>query len=274
MRGTVRILIIFFAYLNATGHLRAQTVTSSSDTVKKKQERPIPIIKPKGPKPITKEISGGFRLNSNGWSVYTDMGKVKTQDLRHSDMFYDVRLLQIEISEKKSPHEEKTATGRPPSNGGTDKYIYGKINNFYAVKLGWGFRKMLAGKPDPGTVSIHWVNVFGVSIGLLKPYYINVSDDPSTIKYTGGNQSDFLNQDVIEGKASLTKGLNEIKINPGGHIKSALHFDFSANRKNVLGIETGVNVEYYSQGVPLMAEQPATPYFVDIFLAFQYGRRW
>ena len=61
---------------------------------------------------------------------------------------------------------------------------------------------------------------------------------------------------------------------PGAHLKTALHFDFSANRKNVIGAEAGLNVEYYSQSIALMATQNATPYFVDAYVSFQFGRRW
>ncbi len=262
------------ATCSATNLLYAQSSVKPNDTVKKTQI-PVAVLKPKGPKAITHEMSAGLRLNSNGWSIYTDIGKVKAKDIKHSDMFYNVRFWQIEFTEKKNPREQKITSDYGGVTGGTGKYIYGKINNFYAVKLGLGFRTLIAGKPDPGTVSIHWVNAFGVSIGLLKPYYLNVYSDPSAIKFADATtQSDFLNQQVIEGKAAFTKGLSEIKVNPGGHFKSAFHFDFSTNRKNVMGVEVGANVEYYSQAIPLMANQTATPYFVDMFVAFQYGRRW
>jgi hypothetical protein len=123
-------------------------------------------------------------------------------------------------------------------------------------------------------VSIHWVNAGGISIGLLKPYYLNVLQDPSVIEYKDPEKVNFLNQNIIEGSAGFSKGLSQISVIPGAHFKSALHFDFSTNRKNVIGIEAGVNVEYYTSAVPLMANQTAVPYFVDLFIAAQFGRRW
>jgi hypothetical protein len=263
--------VIFFIFCFAVSNVHAQLTTNATDTVRKPQQI-ITYPKPKGPKPITHEVSAGFRLNSNGWSAYTDIGKVKPKDLRHSDMFYSVRFWQIEFTEKKSPNEEKLTSDN--SGSGSSKYIYGKINNFYALKLGYGFRKLLVGKPDPGTVSMHWVNVIGPSLGLLKPYYLNVYSDPNAIKYSDATASDFLNQGVIEGSAGFSKGLGEVKFIPGGHFKSAMHFDFSANRKNVIGVETGFNIEYYSSQIQLMANQAGTSYFFDIFLAIQFGKRW
>ena len=266
IRTIIWLLLSYCACLNAY----AQDAVNSFDSTHKVLLHTV-TLKPKGPKPITHEMSVGFRLNSDGWSAYTDIGRVKTNDPRHGDMFYNVRFWQIEITEKKSPDEYKTTSD---NGGGNNTYIYGKINNFYAVKLGWGYRKMLAGKPDPGSVSIHWVNAGGVSIGILKPYYINTLSDPSAIRYADPNKSDFLDQNNIEGSAGFSKGLNQITVVPGFHFKSALHFDFSTNRKNVIGVETGFNIEYYTTQVQLMATQSPTSYFLDLFIAAQFGRRW
>ncbi len=137
----------------------AQSVIRSTDTVKK--PRQIISKPPSGPKPIKHEASLGIRLNSDGWSVFTDLGKVKTQDSKHSDMFYNVRFWQIELTEKKDPREEKK---KSDNGSGTNSYIYGKINNFYALKLGYGYRRMLVGKPDPGSV-FHSLGVCRWGIG-------------------------------------------------------------------------------------------------------------
>ena len=258
----------------AAPYAYAQTSTNTIDSTKKTIPRIIHQTPAKGPKAIKNEASVGFRLNTNGWSAYTDIGKVKALDSKRSDMFYKTRVLQVEFTEKKDPKEEKITSDIASSSGGSSKYIYGKINNFYALKLGLGFTKMIAGKPDPGAVSIHWLNVVGVSLGMLKPYYLNVYGDPDAIKYTPSTESQFLNQQTIEGNAGFSKGLSEMKFIPGGHFKSALHFDFSTNRKNIFAAETGINVEYYSQAIALMANQTGAPYFVDLFIAIQFGRRW
>ena len=248
------------------------TTRHATDTVKKAVVRPKPMIKPKGPKPTVNEVSMGVRLNTNGWSAFTDIGRDKAKNAKDRDMFYNVHFLQVELKENKDPKETKSTA--VDAFGNQTKYIYGKINNFYALKLGYGIRTIIAGKPEPGTVSIHWVNVLGGSLGLLKPYYLKVYSDPSAIKYSDQTQSDFLDQQVIEGKGKFSQGLDQLKFVPGGHYKSAIHFDFSANRKNVLGAEIGFNVEYYSTAVQLIAGQKPSSLFADLFISFQYGRRW
>jgi len=272
MRGVFRVAVIVIAICSMVPYAYAQSVRHPSDTTRHVMQQSVKP-KPKGPKAIKHELSAGFRLNTNGWSGYMDFGSVKAKNLKTADMFYNVRLFQVEFTEKKSPKQEKTVVdGNASGNSGS--YIYGKINNFYALKLGYGFSKMLAGKPDPGSVSIHWVNVIGFSLGMLKPYYLNTLSDPNAIRYTEATKSDFLTQGLIVGSAGFGKGLSEISFIPGGHFKSALHFDFSANRKDIIGAEVGINAEYYSADVPIMANQPAQSYFVDLFLAVQFGRRW
>ncbi len=274
MNRAARIWILILLCSISAGQSCAQVVTKSSDTSKHaiKQIHQTPASK--GPKPIRHEMSVGIRLNTDGWSAFADLGKIKPLDMKRRDMFYKVRLFQLEMTEKKDPREQKITALIAGSTSGSPKYIYAKINNFYALKLGVGFMKMLAGKPDPGAVSIHWLGVIGASLGMLKPYYIYAAGYPGGIKYSPETGSDFLNQRDIEGSAGFSKGLGEMQFIPGGHLKTALHFDFSANRKNVIGAEAGVNVEYYSQAIALMANQTGKPYFADMYVSFQFGRRW
>ncbi|GAA4461783.1 hypothetical protein GCM10023093_07110 [Nemorincola caseinilytica] len=224
-------------------------------------------------KPIKAEISFGYRLGSDGWSLYMDYGKIRSRQAKMSDMFHDVRLLQLEFSEKKHPKQQKIAA---PDNGSgnSSNYVYGKINNFYGVKAGIGMRRMLAGKPDPGCVSIHWTTIIGPALGLLKPYYIVTDANAGGIKFSEQTQDAFLDTRNITGSGGFSMGLSEVKAIPGGHLKTLLHFDFAANRKTVTAIETGASVEYYAEAIPLMFNQPSSPYFVNLFVAFQFGKRW
>jgi len=271
MASCFKILILFVVCCGVFSRTGAQTVTKPADSVKK--AKPVfATVKPKAPKPISRELSFGLRLNSNGWSVYSDIGRMKPRDAKHADMFYNVRFWQIEITEKKHPKQYKIKS--EGGGSGSNSYIYGKINNLYALKLGRGYMRMLAGKPDPGSVSIHWLYAGGFSLGMLKPYYLNVYSDPNAIKYDDGTKEDFLNQYLIQGGAGFAKGLGEMKYIPGFHIKSALHFDFSASRKSVIGVEAGFNAEYYTGEVKIMANQPATPLFLDLYVAIQVGKRW
>ncbi len=276
MKDKTRILFILFVFFCfAISSIAQEGVHIYDTTTTNKKPTLVHIIPQHAPKPVTHEFSLGFRLNTDGWSIYTDFGKSKAVDEKHIDRFYNLKFWQIEFSEKKDPHELKSTSTNVSPSGGSSTYIFGKVNNFYTLKPALGFRKMIAGKPDDnGVVSIHWVNTGGIAIGILKPYYINVAGDPAAIKYNANTKNDFLNSASIAGSAGFNTGINELTVVPGLHYKSVLHFDFSGSLNYIIAIETGVNIEYYLQDVQIMATQSSSPAFVDIFLAFQFGKRW
>lgn len=266
MPGIQKATLIALACCVAT-HAHGQGASTPPDVTKT-----LVKVAPAGPKPIKNEISFGYRLHTDGWSMYVDHGSVRSPTPKLADMFYSVRVLQLEFSEKKHPKQQKVAGN--DASGNSTNFVYGKINNFYGLKVGYGFRKMLAGKPDPGCVSIHWTTVAGPALGLLKPYYLLSGKYPSGVKFSETTQRDFLNINNIEGAAGFGMGLSEVKTIPGAHLKTLLHFDFAANRKTVTAIETGAAFEYYSDKVEMMFNQPGTNYFMNFFVAFQFGKRW
>lgn len=245
------------------------------DTARIKLQQQIKVKKPKS---IEKEFSVGIRLNTDGWSLFADKGWVKS-DEKESDKFYDLRFVQLEFSEHKHPKEIKGSNRGPTYTDKPRPYKFGKINNFYALKLGYGNRKMLAGKPDPGTVSIHWVYAGGLSIGFLKPYYLDVyqSNGTQQLKYED-NPAYFLpvnpnDQARIIGRSSLLQGIGETKIIPGIQAKTALHFDFAAFRKRKFALETGLNAELYIKKMAIMANVKAHPYILNGYVSLQFGNR-
>lgn len=268
MPGIAKIALTFLlsaAFVQAY----AQGATTLSTTAKATAQR----IAPKGPPPIKNEISFGYRLATDGWGIYTDYGMVRSKNAKVADMFNEAHIIQLEIAEKKHPQQEKL-TVQDVNGSVLGKYIYGKINNFYGIKLGYGYSKLIAGKPDPGSVSIHWTNLIGGCLGMLKPYYLEVTTDPTTIRYTEDNRPYFLNQNNIIRSAGFSKGFGELKMVPGGQFKSMLHFDFAPTRNTVSAIETGISVEYYAEPIPLMYDKKANAYFFNAFVSFQFGKRW
>ncbi len=281
MKGK-RIWIVLLL-LACAGTIDAQTDSTAAKAVVKKalpQYRVTP--RPKKPKSIRTEFSGGLRLNSDGWSLFADKGW-ETGENRKRDYFYDTKLLQVELSEKKHPKEIRSTNNitAPNSDGRPRSFIYAKINNFYTFKIGYGKRKMIAGKPEVGTVSIHWVYLGGISAGLLKPYYLDAKvpvDKYSTvrkdIKYSDSTKDLFLSRLNIYGSSGFAKGLNEIQVVPGIYVKTGLHFDFHTNKTRIMAIETGISAEYYTKKIEMMALQDAVPYFVNLYASIQFGKRW
>ena len=275
MRSKLRLLSIFtlMALLSSTG-MYAQNTTTDANAAAMARKKKI--------KPIHSELSAGLRLNTDGWSIFVDKGWVKSDD-RKKDLFYDVKLLQIEFSEKKHPKERKASNDEAAiASQDASPFIYGKVNNFYSLKLGYGGRKMIAGKLDQGAVSIHAVYVAGLSVGLLKPYYIDAYVmepgssvfTPKAIKYEDDTKEPFLTKRYIIGSSGFSEGLSELSIKPGVHAKAGFHFDFAVARTSKLAVETGVSIEYYFSKIQLMANQTERSYFGNLYMSFQIGKRW
>lgn len=267
--------LICSAFCLFSFHAGAQVYSSKDSTA-----RPKPLPKPliKRPKPITKEFSGGIRLNSDGWSIFAESGKVQSEDVKRMDMFHDVRILQFEFSERRHPKELRM-TGWDVNKQSDKTYAFGKINNFYALKFNIGKRKMIAGKPFPGAVSMHWVYAGGISLGLLKPYYVDAyvlsggSGTRESIKYSAETAGTFLNPAYVVGASGFIKGIGETKIIPGAHLKTGFHFDYAADKFLVSALELGASAEFYTKKIELMASQKAVPYFFNLYVGIQFGKR-
>lgn len=256
----------------------AQTVPTDSVRIQV-PPKPKPVIKrlPR-PKPINQEFSGGIQVNSDGYSVILERSSVRTEESgEKANMFYNIRSFSLEFTEHFSPHELKSSQSSDPNvSARAQGYTFGKAANFYAFKLGMNFRKMIAGKPESGTVSIHWVNGGGLAVGLVKPYYVvgNFSTGNTPIKYEPATARNFLDAGRITGKASFSEGLKDLKVNPGLHLKTALRFDFSNNKKRVTALETGIGAEYYLKPVEIMAAKDPRSFFLNVYAAIHFGKRY
>lgn len=228
-------------------------------------------------KPALKsELSGGLRLNSDGYSIFIDKGFLRGGDefgSENRDRFFQVRVIELEFSEIKHSKEMSSNPIIAGNSFPAGSYTLGKINNFYQLKLGVGNRKLIAGKPDPETISIHWVYMGGFSAGLLKPYYLQIYG-LGEVKYSDEIEYSFISPELISGKASFSKGLNEIQFLPGIFLKTGMHFDFASRKNWVSGLEVGVNGSIYTQKVQQMVAQKPEQYFLNLYISLQFGKKW
>ncbi|HOZ51512.1 MAG TPA: hypothetical protein PLU17_06615 [Chitinophagaceae bacterium] len=230
--------------------------------------------------PLTQEMSGGFRLNSDGWSFFVNRGFIDEEEHKKS-------YLSIDFSEKKHPKETRTQNENfsvvYPNEVKPLPYKYGKVNNFYQFKIGYGAYKELTGKLDKKNVMINWVYNGGLSIGLLKPYYLDllVPEGNTYVrkfqKYSEANKEYFLdlnNRQTILGGSSFTRGIGETRIMPGLHLKSGFNFDYSASRKSFLGVEIGASAEIYTKAIEIMKNTNNSAFFINFYADIRFGKRW
>lgn len=232
--------------------------------------------------PLSQELAIGFRLCSDGWSFFGQRGFIKNDAEKiHTNFIW------VDISEKRNPKESRTLNENfsvvNPQELKPVSYKYGKINNFYQLKVGYGNSKPITGRLDKKSVVINWVYGVGLSMGIIKPYYLDLLVPEGNVfvrkydKYSEENKVYFLdlnNQGTIVGGSNFTKGISEIKIQPGLSLRSGFNFDYSATRKTFLAVEIGASAEFYTKQIPIMINTKNTAYFFNIYADFRFGKRW
>ncbi|MBK9464911.1 MAG: hypothetical protein IPN56_09005 [Chitinophagaceae bacterium] len=180
---------------------------------------------------------------------------------------------RLDFTEIKHQKEEKSqSAGLIFSN----PYIYGKINHFYQATLGFGQQYILGQKGNKNGVAVSAIFNGGLALGLLRPYYVDaidpISGETKTIRYSKADSSLFLGPSIIGG-GGFGKGWNEIKMKPGGFVKTAMRFDYGRFNEVVSGIEVGLSIEFYGSKIPIMVDQKDKQMFFQGYISILFGRR-
>ena len=217
-----------------------------------------------------KQNAFGIKVNTDGWGISYELGRANS--VTRATIF------QIEFNEKKHRKEQKA--NRQTDAGGFiffgNPFIYGKRNIFYQLKLAAGQQILVGGKNNKNGVSVYGIGAGGLSLGFLRPYYVEVQDQANEtryVKYDSPDSSLFLSTANIIGGSGLSKGWNEMKLAPGLHAKTALRFDYNRFNTIVSAIEGGINVEYYFKEIEQMAYNPSRKFFVNAYVSFLFGKR-
>lgn len=229
-----------------------------------------------------REFSVNFKLHTQGYSFGVDIGRLKT--------YYRTQFYSIEIGEIKHPKEfRQSFEGRNPvTNQIARAFIFGKANNFIPLRVGFGETRYLSEKAKRKGLAIGVSYAVGPSLGILKPYYLDLLRDRndgsnqyiSSERYSGTNDTIFLNIYKVFGSSGFAKGLGQVQLMPGAHAKFAVHFDWGAFDEFVKALDAGIMLDLYFKKVPIMVDSPLVtnaenkPFFVNLYLNLQLGKRW
>ncbi len=239
-----------------------------------------------------KEIAADLKLFGNGFEIGLNIGKLKT--------YYRTQYFHFGIGELKHNREFKNRDGiTGGSNLGRNSrsYIYGKQNNLYALRVGYGIKRYYSEKARKKGLAVGVSYEGGPSLGFLKPYFLELNRTevggaarPSTERFNGDNADFFLNTDRIFGAAPAINGFNEVKVKPGIHLMGAIHFDWGAFDEYVKAIEVGIAADIFFSEIPILIDDTSytnfstqvdiipsnvknRPYFLNLYISFQLGKR-
>ena len=230
-----------------------------------------------------KEWTMGAKLTSNGWGLTANFGKIL--NIRNT------RIFEFEFAQIKDPREKKQNAqfNLFTSQLGSPKdFYYGKQNEFFTIRAGFGYKHNIAEKAEKSGVALNLVYVGGVELGLLKPYYLDLAYitqldsvtyllDIKTEKYNSdpvkGNAAKYLDWYSIVGSSGFGKGLNEIKPIPGLYAKLALNFEWGKKDNFITAIEGGAMADIFFWKAPIMINQTNRFIFMNAYVAIQFGKR-
>ncbi len=213
------------------------------------------------------EWFGGLILHTNGWGGNLTRGKFKTYKR------YD--LYSIDLVNIKDPKEYKIRYQVSPDNFAR-AFKYGKLNSLYNARFSYGQQRMIFEKLRKKGVEVYFNWKTGLSLGMLKPIYLEIINQGDGTTFNSEERYDPTkhNESNIFGKASFGSGFNEIKFVPGAHIKTGFKFELAKKRENIFAIETGLIVDFFPTGAPIMAFKDDNTLFYNFYINVLFGKKY
>ena len=265
-----KIFFIFLAVTAASTLLAQQTKKDKKD---ERRQRINAMIKQEeeGVIAYRKHTAFGLKLVNDGYGAFLEIGKAQS--------ISKALLFQLDISERKAAKENKDSD--PQYQG--PSLIFGKINFFYPIKLGVQQQILLGNKSNKNGVSVTANYGGGVSLGLLRPYFLEVYDTTKSpyqrkaIRYESSDSALFSsNTQLLTLQATgptITKGWGNLKVTPGAYAKAAIRFDYGRYNEVLSAIEVGVTAELYAKKIPQMVFSTPKNLFFNIYVSVMFGKR-
>ena len=256
--------IIIFISLVLLSFCTLAQETKKQRKEEKRQHKNEVIKEEEGVIAYKKSFVFGAKLISDGYGAFFEIGRASSVK--------KATLYQLEISEKKSVKEDKQNN----SSYNSIPFIFGKENFFYPVKLGVQQQILLGNKSNKNGVSITANYGGGISLGLLRPYYVQVADSSGNyvfVKYNAANSHYFHDPNSISSGPTFGKGWSDISVTPGLYAKAAVRFDYGSYNETVSAIEVGITGDYYTKKIPILFDVPERTFFFSGYVSICFGKR-
>ena len=227
---------------------------------------------------FSEERTVDLRLNTNGWSLAFGKGEIVKYD--------QIDIQSIEIGEIKHPKQDKRTFDLLSfgSQNGNRSYVYGKQNNLFFIKYNIGRKRYFTDKAERKGAVIGVSYSGGPTLGLVKPYLLDVvtreikadgsiSRGITPLQYDGTNGDVFLDPNEIIGPSGVSRGWENLKVQPGIHGKIAMHLDWGAFDKFIKGLDLGLSVDFFFKKVPIMITENNSQLFMNLYVSAHLGKR-
>jgi len=210
-------------------------------------------------------------LHTGGLGLGMKFGTIET--------YYRTSFYHIDISGMRHPKEVRQSNRVSLFSVLSRPYVYGKQNSFYTARAGLGVKRFYSEKARRRGIVVGVNYQYGFSLGVLKPYYLElrssdgVFGQAKSTRFSEDNKDDFLNRNLIDGYSGFFKGITELKFAPGIHVKGGIHFAWGAFEEYIRALELGIMVDLFFRDIPIMIIEDNRPYFINLYLTLQLGKR-
>ncbi len=212
------------------------------------------------------ENSMGLKLSSNGFGLDYRFGYRYTNKTRG--------FFESEINYLRNPKEIRLYN---PYSISRKKFVYGKVNTVFNVKLGTGIQREIFSKQDYNSISIRYQIAGGLALAFEKPIYYEIADSTKTINnqqiiYTSPQtiNVDYHQPIDVMSRKPFFMGISETKITPGVYVRLALNFEFSNHKYRTRAIEIGSEFDLFPREITIMAKNGQN-LFLNIYLSYRFG---
>ena len=152
------------------------------------------------------------------------------------------RYLSIELVNVKHPKELRSSVNSVGSG-----YLDGKENYLFVLRPQYGREIRLFQRNSDEGIAVSGILAAGPSIGIIKPYYLEVSYGNQTRTVPASQVNGFATAkgETVTGAGGFFQGIGESKLTVGLNLKAALSFELSAFRNNTTGVEIGFLTEIF-----------------------------
>lgn len=217
--------------------------------------------------PLTDEFQWGLYLHTEGGGLTLRRG-VYRDAFRIASWGMDALIL-------KHPKEEKTSNpvyedGRP--------YVYGKVNTFQTLRVWRGHQRVFSEKLRKDAVRLSVLWKYGVSLGVLKPIYLEIGypDIPYDYISTERYDPNVHFSDDIYGRAAWLNGLDQLQVMPGVHVSAAVDFEYGTKRHVTRTLTAGIGMDAFWEQPEILANkfEQNQRIIVTLFATLELGSNW
>ena len=268
----IRVSLTFLAailtlqvYAQDSTYVPSQTSRQTRQQAKRNRMNNALRMEEEGNLIFNKQNIFGIRLSTDGYGLSFEKGYFRTP--------YRTLLWDFELNEKHSPKEHHVSASDGFDFSSVVPY---KENNLYEFKMAIGQQVLIGGKGNKNGVAVSAIYSGGVSIGMLKPYYItvqNANTEASNQMTWNQFMQDTTFLDQVQGSAGFLVGWDDLTVKPGLNARQGMRFDYGRLNQTVAAVEVGLTEEYYFGKMPIMYLVPAKQFFFNAYVSILFGGR-